>query len=63
MKLKSVIKCPKCGFKREETIPTDSCQVLYKCSNCGEILQPQGEDCCVFCTYGSEKCLPKQTDN
>lgn len=35
-KLKSIITCPKCGFKKEETMPTDQCQVLYKCSNCKE---------------------------
>jgi len=34
MKTTSKIKCPECGFEKEETMPTDSCQFLYECSNC-----------------------------
>lgn len=60
MQLKSTIKCPECGFEREETMPTDSCQILYKCPNCKTILTPKEGDCCVFCSYGSIPCPPKQ---
>ncbi|HBR14519.1 MAG TPA: hypothetical protein DD723_03115 [Candidatus Omnitrophica bacterium] len=60
MQFKSVIKCPKCGFEKEETMPTDSCQFFYKCSYCGTRLKPKEGDCCVFCSYGSVACPPKQ---
>ena len=60
MKLQSIITCPECGFKKEERMPTDLCQHLYKCSNCGIVLKAKTGDCCVFCSYGSEKCPPMQ---
>jgi DNA-directed RNA polymerase subunit RPC12/RpoP len=60
MKLQSVIKCPYCGFEKQETMPTDSCLVFYKCSNCKRLLRPEDGDCCVFCSFGNEKCPPMQ---
>jgi len=60
--LKSVITCPKCGASREETMPQDSCQFFYECKNCGALLRPKEGDCCVFCSYGSVKCPPKQIE-
>jgi len=62
MELKSVIKCPQCGFKKEETMPTDSCQYFYECAHCGARLKPKEGDCCVFCSYGTVKCPPKQEE-
>ena len=59
--LKSVLTCPQCGFQKEETMPTDSCQFFYECTNCHAMLKPKKGDCCVFCSYGSVKCPPKQT--
>ncbi|WP_346856884.1 GDCCVxC domain-containing (seleno)protein [uncultured Draconibacterium sp.] len=53
---KSIITCPKCGFQKEETMPEDSCQFLYKCEKCKTVLK----DCCVYCTYGSVNCPSKQ---
>ena len=60
IQLESVISCPICGFSKTETMPTDSCQFLYRCANCGTILRPKPGDCCVFCSYGSVKCPPEQ---
>ena len=60
MQLQSIIKCPECGFKKEETMPTDSCQFFYECTNCKAMLKPKSGDCCVFCSYGSIKCPPIQ---
>ena len=60
MDLVSVIQCPQCGFKKEETMPTDACQFFYQCRECGVRLKPKEGDCCVFCSYGSVKCPPKQ---
>ncbi len=58
--LQSSITCPECGFKKEETMPTNYCQLKYKCTNCGFILSPKTGDCCVYCSYGTEKCPPLQ---
>lgn len=57
---KSIILCPNCGYKKEEVMPADACQYFYECENCKTILKPQQGDCCVFCSYGSEKCPPIQ---
>ncbi len=61
--LKSTIKCPKCGHKKEETMPTDACQFFYKCENCNTILKPLTGDCCVYCSYGTVACPPIQENN
>jgi hypothetical protein len=58
--LTSVLTCPHCGFGRQETMPTDACQFFYQCANCGMLLRPKPGDCCVFCTYGSVRCPPRQ---
>ncbi|MDT8303370.1 MAG: GDCCVxC domain-containing (seleno)protein [Sedimentisphaerales bacterium] len=63
MKLKSTIKCPKCGFEKEETMPADACWYFYQCNNCKARLSPKTGDCCVFCSYGSVKCPPKQEES
>ncbi|MGQ9620278.1 MAG: GDCCVxC domain-containing (seleno)protein [Bacteroidales bacterium] len=60
IQLKSTITCPECGFSREEIMPADSCQFFYKCTNCGKILKSEKGDCCVFCSFGTVKCLPMQ---
>jgi len=62
MKLLSVITCPECGYKKEEKMPENYCLLKYICKNCGKILTPKPEDCCVFCTFGTEKCPPMQID-
>jgi len=61
MKITSKIKCPECGFEKEEIMPTDSCQFFYECSNCHKRIRPKGKDCCVFCSYGDTKCPIEQT--
>jgi hypothetical protein len=62
MKLTSIIRCPQCGFSKEETMPTDACQFFYRCTSCGVLLRPQGTDCCVFCSYGDTPCPPIQQE-
>jgi hypothetical protein len=54
--LKSIIKCVKCGYEKEEIMPLDSCQFFYECENCHTILKPKEGDCCVFCSYGTVPC-------
>jgi len=58
----SIITCPVCGFKKEETMPEDACQFFYKCDNCSTILKPKQGDCCVFCSYGTVPCPPVQKE-
>lgn len=60
LNLQSTITCPECGFQKEETMSIDSCQFYYDCVNCKAIIKPKTGDCCVFCSYGSEKCPPIQ---
>ncbi len=58
--LESSISCPVCAYAQTETMPTDACQVRYRCLHCGEVLKPKSGDCCVFCSYGSQPCPPIQ---
>jgi len=58
--LESVITCPKCGHRKQESMPTDTCQFFYECAGCRALLCPKAGDCCVFCSYGSVKCPPVQ---
>ena len=58
----STITCPSCGAAKIEIMPTDACQFYYDCTGCGELLRPKSGDCCVFCSYGSVKCPPVQTN-
>jgi rubredoxin len=60
MLLQSTIRCPHCGVARTETMPTDACQIVYRCTGCGMVLRPKHGDCCVFCSYGSVPCPPMQ---
>ena len=58
--LDSVLTCPGCGFARQESMPTDACLFFYACTKCAMLMRPKAGDCCVFCSYGSEKCPPIQ---
>ncbi|MDA3879030.1 MAG: GDCCVxC domain-containing (seleno)protein [Prolixibacteraceae bacterium] len=58
--LQSVITCPECNFQKSVTMPENSCQFFYECTNCKTILKPKEGDCCVFCSYGTIKCPPEQ---
>lgn len=60
---KSTITCPHCAFAKEELMPTDACQFFYECTSCQTILKPKPGDCCVFCSYGSVKCPPRQAEH
>ena len=58
--LNATITCPYCGLAKVETMPTNACVQVYECAGCGRPLRPMPGDCCVFCSYGSEKRPPKQ---
>lgn len=59
--LQSIITCPACGHRKEETMPVDACQYFYECESCHSGLKPIEGDCCVFCSYGTVKCPPIQS--
>ena len=58
--LESVLTCPRCGTAQREVMPADACQFFYDCKHCGALLRPRPGDCCVFCSFGSVPCPPKQ---
>lgn len=58
----STLTCPKCGHAQDLVMPTDSCLFFHPCAGCNALLSPKPGDCCVFCSYGSAKCPPKQVD-
>ena len=57
----STLTCPECGHAKQEIMPTDACQFFYECEHCKAVLRPKAGDCCVFCSYGSVRCPPIQT--
>lgn len=59
---RSMLTCPECGAAREMAMPTDCCLFFHECESCGALLRPLPGDCCVFCSYGSVACPPKQID-
>ncbi len=60
--LQSVLTCPNCGHQERETMPTDACMFFHDCPACHARLKPKPGDCCVFCSYGSVACPPKQVE-
>lgn len=38
--LESIITCPKCGHRKEKTMPTDASRFFYKCEKCQTLLKP-----------------------
>jgi len=58
--LTTTITCPECGVARDETMPTNACVWFYECQSCHAVLRPKNGDCCVFCSYATVPCPPKQ---
>ncbi|WP_137823816.1 GDCCVxC domain-containing (seleno)protein [Pseudomonas sp. D(2018)] len=56
----SDLTCPNCGFTMQVRMPTDACLYFHKCSHCKALMRPKPGDCCVFCSYGSVPCPPRQ---
>ncbi|HWW21075.1 MAG TPA: GDCCVxC domain-containing (seleno)protein, partial [Steroidobacteraceae bacterium] len=38
----------------------DACQFYYECIGCYALLRPLAGHCCVFCSFGTVVCPPKQ---
>jgi len=62
VKLQSTITCPQCGQRSTLSMPTDACQYLYTCTQCGLEMRPMKGHCCVFCSYGDVPCPPVQAE-
>jgi hypothetical protein len=60
--LESTLTCPECGARSTERMPTDACLYFWNCPSCGQRVKPRKGDCCVFCSYGSAPCPPKQRE-
>lgn len=60
--LESTLTCPYCGARSVERMPTDACLFFWYCPACEMRVRPKTGDCCVFCSYGSVPCPPKQQD-
>ena len=59
----TIVVCPSCGFRKEETMPDGESTYFYTCSHCSKVLKPIFGDCCVFCSYGTNKCPPIQAES
>lgn len=60
LKKQSLVKCPHCNFEEFLDMSFDNCIISHKCNSCGKIMTPREGECCIFCSYGSEKCPTKQ---
>jgi hypothetical protein len=60
METQSVLQCPFCLRKMLLEMPVTACQYFFKCVYCHELIRPRKGDCCVFCSYGSNKCPDRQ---
>jgi len=58
----STVTCPSCGHEETETMPSNACVHFYECTACRTVLRPKPGDCCVFCSYGSSRCPPRQRE-
>ena len=61
--LDGTLRCPVCEFEETCRMPTDACTFFHECKGCHTLLRPTPGDCCVFCSYGSERCPMKQGSN
>ena len=58
----STLTCPACGAQETQTMPTDACLFFWECVQCKKLHKPKSGDCCVFCSYGTVKCPPIQSE-
>jgi hypothetical protein len=58
----STLTCPHCAQRTPARMPLDACQFFFQCPHCGAMLRPKPGDCCVFCSYGSVPCPPRQAE-
>lgn len=61
--MESILTCPFCGSSKQETMATDFCLHYYQCESCRKTITPKPGHCCVFCSYGTIPCPPRQQEN
>ena len=54
------IHCPHCGVETPDIMPTNACVRFWECPACRALVKPKPGDCCVFCSYGTMPCPPRQ---
>jgi hypothetical protein len=54
--LDSLLRCPHCQFEEKLRMPLDACVFFHECKGCRVVLRPKPGDCCVFCSYGTQRC-------
>ncbi len=59
----SILTCPNCKNQTEEEMPTNACKRFHTCLNCNFFIKPITGDCCVFCSFGTNTCPPKQIED
>ncbi|MCX4150745.1 MULTISPECIES: GDCCVxC domain-containing (seleno)protein [Paraburkholderia] len=58
--LNSTILCPACGHRKDETMSVNACAWFYECEHCKSVIRRKRGDCRVYCSYGTNRCLPMQ---
>lgn len=58
----AVLTCPCCGYAEVLSMPSNACLHFHRCSGCGRLLTPRPGHCCVFCSYGSVRCPPAESE-
>ena len=56
----SVLTCPVCGQQQVRRIPYNEQLNSFYCKGCECKITVQGDQCCIFCAFGSHKCLVSQ---
>ena len=57
----SILTCPECGCSKLEAIPRHTVKLSYTCGECDAVLEPASWECCVYCSYGSVRCVKVQS--
>ncbi|MEP6989360.1 MAG: GDCCVxC domain-containing (seleno)protein [bacterium] len=52
--------CPFCAHVETLDMPVDACRFFHECVSCAALIRPRAGDCCVFCSFGSSPCPPRQ---
>ena len=56
----SKISCPRCHARSLDQMPSNASVYFYHCLQCNTIFNPKPGDCCVYCSYGTMRCPPRQ---
>ena len=55
----STLTCPVCGHQQRQYIPVENLDSYY-CSACESMIEKLEGTCCIYCSYGTNKCLMEQ---